>query len=532
MFDQFKLIERVKQLPIAVRLLVPVLIVLLLGASIWGVVALTHPSGPSSKGGKVAAVPTIQQLKTTPGIQVTSPVSPYIFGTNLALFDTNDQVLNSATTRTMLQQIHPTMIRMPVRDTLSDTVEIQAAQIIKGLGAVPLLVLHGPQDSTALAANLRIIHDMNLVFGNQTVYYEFGNEADLQGISVDGYLSAWNAQVPQFKQAALHGQFIGPVNYHYDHNYLSTFLQNAKPLPDDISWHEYTCDDAQPNAICIAHIADWTAHITDARALMTQQLGSALPIMITEWNYAPNAVPNDGKNNDSNFMQTWTTQALQTLSANRVFASMQYSCTNTAISLVNDANQFTMQGATFQNQYQQIILHNKQPPPISGAAFPTVTPTSQMGVAGPIAFSFEDGSNDGWNESGQGITNVQNSSQIALDGSHSLQVTLSNADSRNFPYVSANVQGQQPPQSGQTVSAYVYLPSNSVTITAKLFVMDMNYHWFAHDAVVQLTPGQWTHLTFTIPNDFGQTRQVGIQFNSPSNNNIDVSVYIDAVGWS
>jgi hypothetical protein len=532
---QSELIKRIKRLPTGVRLLTLGILVLLLGASAWGVAALIqHASTRANKGTQIE-VTAIPRSQSTPGLKVTNPVSPYVFGTNLALFDARDQILNSASARALLQQIHPTMIRMPARDSLPISVEIQTAQTIKALGAVPLLVLHGPQDSNGLAENLQIIHAMNSIFGNQTVYYEYGNEADLQGISATNYTSAWNINVPQLKQIAPHAQFVGPVNYRYDHNYLASFLQNAHPLPDEISWHEYTCDDADSNTTCIANINNWTTHITDARAVMTQVLGAPLPIMITEWNYAPNAVQNDGKNNNDNFMQTWTTQALQTLAANRVFASMQYSCTNTAISLINDANQLTMQGATFQNQYERIIQHNQQPPPVAGAAFPTPIPsaTANVSVSGPIVFSFEDGGTDGWNASGQGITNVQNSPSVALDGSHSLQVSLSNSDSNDFPYVSVNVNSQpSPPQAGQTVSAYIYLPSNSVTITAKLFVVDNNYHWFSND-VVPLVPGIWNHLTYTISSNMpGQARLIGVQFNSRNSTYVPTSVFIDAVGWS
>src|SRR5690349_16508242 len=40
-------------------------------------------------------------------------VSPLIFGTNLSLFDGNDQVLTSAATRNTLRQMHFRIIRMP-----------------------------------------------------------------------------------------------------------------------------------------------------------------------------------------------------------------------------------------------------------------------------------------------------------------------------------------------------------------------------------------------------------------------------------
>src|SRR5450759_1231856 len=68
------------------------------------------------------------------------PVSPLLFGTNLRLENSNDQVLQSAQTRQQLQHMHIRIIRMPVRPTLSNETEIQAAQVIKSIGAYALVV--------------------------------------------------------------------------------------------------------------------------------------------------------------------------------------------------------------------------------------------------------------------------------------------------------------------------------------------------------------------------------------------------------
>src|SRR6266699_1683929 len=102
-------------------------------------------------------------------------VSPLIFGTNLSLFDSNDQVLTSASTRNALQQMHFRIIRMPVRPSLSNATEIQAAQAIKTIGAYALVVLRGAVDANVLADDTRLVQDMNNVFGNTVVFYEYGN---------------------------------------------------------------------------------------------------------------------------------------------------------------------------------------------------------------------------------------------------------------------------------------------------------------------------------------------------------------------
>ena len=107
---------------------------------------------------------------------------------------------------------------------------------------------------------------------------------------------------------------------------------------------------------------------------MTTTSGTALPIMITEWNYAPNANAGDGKINDSSFMTTWTTRALETLAANRVFASMQYACTNSVYAVIRGDGTPTAQGIAIQNLYQRMFLNDEQPTPISTAAYGQTRP--------------------------------------------------------------------------------------------------------------------------------------------------------------
>ena len=82
------------------------------------------------------------------------------------------------------------------------------------------------------------------------------------------------------------GSLSGRLAYEYNHDNLTMFLQGAKPRPDAISWHEYTCSYKDPADSCLAHLDLWTTHIGDAHAVMQSTLGTALPIMITEWNYA------------------------------------------------------------------------------------------------------------------------------------------------------------------------------------------------------------------------------------------------------
>jgi hypothetical protein len=318
------------------------------------------------------------QTGATP-LAATATTSQLIFGTNMSLFDAHDQVLTSAPTRTLLIQMGTPIIRMPLRSSLSDAVEEQAAQAIKQIGATPLVILRGAVDSNVLADDTRAINYINTIFGNNTVYYEYGNEEDLAGVKVSQYIASWNSVIPQLQRLAPNGRFIGPVNFQYDANYLRAFLQEANPRPAAVSWHEYTCDVSWAQDVCISHIDNWTKHVSDARAVMNATIKTTLPIMITEWNYAPNATANDGKNNDRSFMTTWTTKALQTLAANNIYAAMQYSVTNTAIPLIDSNNALTTQGSVFQALHHQLMTQGNMTTPIplpTTAVTPTAVPTA------------------------------------------------------------------------------------------------------------------------------------------------------------
>jgi len=118
----------------------------------------------------------------------TSTVSPLIFGTNIGLFDEHDQVVTSQNVQDMMKKMHVQIMRMPTRSNLTDALNTQAAQAIKNVGAVPLVALRGAQSPNVpqvTADDTRMINVMNQVFPDSTVYYEFGNEDDLNGVKID-----------------------------------------------------------------------------------------------------------------------------------------------------------------------------------------------------------------------------------------------------------------------------------------------------------------------------------------------------------
>ncbi len=321
---------------------------------------------PPQPQGSPTPTPSPKPQPTT--IQANAGTSPLIFGTNLGLFNSGDQFISSAETQALMQQMHIKIVRVPTRQSNSDAVNLAAAQAIKKIGAVALVSLRGAQNPSVtqvMSDDTRMINVMNQVFGTSTVYYEFGNEDDLNGVNVTNYTARWNALVPQLKQMAPNGVFIGPVNFQYNPNYLTSFLQNANPRPDAVSWHEYTCSYKWDATRCLSNIDNWTKHVNGVRQVMQTTLGTELPMMITEWNYAPDQLIQsngmgfaDGKLTNQNFMSQWTSKALQTLIDNHIFASMQYSVTNTAIPMVSSSNTITPQGAIFQSTYEQAIGNN------------------------------------------------------------------------------------------------------------------------------------------------------------------------------
>src|ERR1700736_1160011 len=252
------------------RLIFALLTVLLIVLVIGGVVVVNGIRTGNQT--KISPQPTSVPTQNRPSGSTPTPtaqgqVSPLLFGTNLGLFTADDQVVTSATTRALMQQIHIRIVRIPLRRNLQNALEVQAEQAVKSIGAIPLVVLNGLRNPNALADDTRMIQNSNSVFGDSLVYYEFGNEDDYNGITISRYTQGWNTLIPQFKRLARNGKFIGPVSYQYSHDNLSTFLQGANPRPDAISWHEYSCSYKDPAATCLAQLDQWGTHITDARAV-------------------------------------------------------------------------------------------------------------------------------------------------------------------------------------------------------------------------------------------------------------------------
>jgi len=517
------------------------LIGILLVVGVWGALSGTFRGANADNASQAP----------TSGIALTAPVSPLLFGANI-----DWQIAGNPSA---VARLHVQTIRMGDGPNFASNL-----RAIKQMGLAPLVIIHGcgvADPSQRATVDTNMVQTVQQIFGgaNARVYYELGNENDLQcGLSPSAYTNMWNTLIPSLKQLAPNSWFGGPVNFQQNPPYVAYFVHNATPKPDFVSWHEYTCGSGSPDSYCLQHIDNWTTHITDTNNAITANGDPVPPIMITEWNYAPDSgVMNDNKHNDPVFMSQWTTKALQTLAASHVFASYHFNVSS-ATPLIGSA-----QGQTFQTMYEQMMLGGQQPTPT-----PTVTPgqTPTQPAASPtkdpqpaassiqdpqptasstqdpqpiivpntaLAFSFEDGTTDGWRGHGAQITGVQNSSAVAFDGKQSLQVTLQSVGADDFPYVSVGRSGlTNYPQAGQTITAYVYLPANSGSLTAKLFIMDNQFHWLSGN-MNRLSPGKWNRLTYAVPSNVsGQLLQLGIQFSTLGNTAISTDVYVDAVGWS
>lgn len=277
-----------------------------------------------------------------------APSKPLTYGVNLAMYDTSDQVVNDPSIQAVMRSYGVPLIRMPFRATLSDAYETQAMRAIRALGALPLIIVHGPSDKNALADDVHIVRLAQQVFGAGTVYVEYGNEPELAGISATAYAASWNSVIACLKYLAPSYKYIGPVNAFYDPEYVATFDQLARPRPDFNSWHEYACATYESSDACMSHLDGWSAHVTGMRHAVQAAIGVTIPLMLTEWNLDDKPDP---RYHDPAFIQTWTSAALRVLAANRangLYAAMQYCVTNNpSFSLIDSSGALTPAGEAF-----------------------------------------------------------------------------------------------------------------------------------------------------------------------------------------
>ncbi|QBD77535.1 hypothetical protein EPA93_16670 [Ktedonosporobacter rubrisoli] len=494
------------------------LIVLLLTVMSWGVWEVKAADDPHSDH-PVSQVSTEEgeHRKTNsipPPLSMPSQISPLIFGTDLELTSATDPFLKDPNISYLINQMHMRLVRMPTRigtntePQIPIETEMEAARQIRSMSAIPLVNLRGPADPDVLKDDLLMIKGLNQIFGESPVYYELGNESDLGGFDKIAYTNKWNEVIVQLRAQALNGKFIGPVNFQYNDDYLRYFLQHANPLPDAVSWHEYTCDTSgiytkppDPPSTCLEKLDRWNIHFNDARIAMHDILGEGeeVPIIISEYNYDPH-IP--AFNEDAQFIIDWTSKAIETLAKNNIFAAVQHSVMSLT-PLINNG-QLTIQATVLKSKYEELLQEGG-------------------------GFSFEDGQTAGW-KSDSDKTTLQVSTAVAWDGIHALQVTLADQDVQSSIEVSGSAIATLNGRSN--VLAHVYAPAGSSLMIAQLFVEDEATGSLCFGQPIVLKAETWNLLRFGfpfMPVTSGKVRTLGIRFfkqASPS------TIYVDGISWT
>lgn len=302
--------------------------------------------------------PTLTQTPTSVP-SVTSPVGTSLLcGTNLGLFSDGDYVTNTPAQQS-LATLHVRTLRIPWRTGPNDDPTgsrlVKSVQITHTLGVIPLIIL--PLDTAFIPQDIQMVQKINTIMGGAQVFYELGNE------SFDAaYTGKWNQIITQVKKVAVNAWFGGPVALLNAGpgatSSMAQFYVSAKPAPDFLDWHEYTCGHADSAQYCFDHIAtapghNWGVHIQDTLAAL-QKLGvpSMPKVFITEWNYDSAALgsstpdPRLATLNSMHFVQA----ALTELKTIGVYAAYHYVLnTNSDYNLINNNGGLTGEGVDFQS---------------------------------------------------------------------------------------------------------------------------------------------------------------------------------------
>lgn len=279
----------------------------------------------------VACTPNTQQAASQGSSSTTKAVLPgqkiwkqnvssFLFGTN----DTYEWSPNNIQTQPKIQQaLHDagfTLIRTFFPDKASDADINKRVQTIENSGAQCLGVITNIFNTT---------FDEHLVtmLGPRCQLYEFGNEPDLNNVSIQSYLQQWNKEIPRLRQMNPTAKFIGPVTYNDlgNHGYMKSFLEGvatSKVLPDAVSFHWYPCYQDTMKS-CLGKASTYSQVAQGVRALVRSILGKDLPIGISEWNYDPGNPP-PAYGDSQQFINEFTAAALQSMIQGGVAFACQF----------------------------------------------------------------------------------------------------------------------------------------------------------------------------------------------------------------
>lgn len=265
---------------------------------------------------------------TLPGQQIwKGGISSFLFGTN----DTQEWAKNNVETntgiQTALKDAHFTLMRTFFFDksladghATTDTEIEQRLKTVENSGMICLGVLHS-------ISNIAFDEHVVAYAGSRCQMYEFGNESDYNGVSIQSYLQQWNTVIPILRKINPNAKFIGPVTYNDqgNHDFMQGFLNGVKAsgvLPDAISFHWYPCyQDTEES--CLKKASTYGQVAQGVRSLVHSILGKDLPIGITEWNYDPGNPP-PAYGNDPKFISQFTSAALQSMAQAGVAFACQF----------------------------------------------------------------------------------------------------------------------------------------------------------------------------------------------------------------
>jgi len=252
-------------------------------------------------------------------------VSSFLFGAN----DTQEWSVNNVETspaiQAALKDAHFTLMRTFFFDkSLADghsTTDAEIEQRLKTVensGMTCLGVLHN-------IFNVEFDKHVVTYAGSRCQLYEFGNEADYNGISVEAYLKQWNSTIPLLRKIDPNAKFIGPVTYNDQGNkgFMQAFLEGVKAsgiIPDALSFHYYPCYQDTRDS-CLNKAGSFSQVAGGVQALVREILGKDIPVGITEWNYDPGNPP-PAYGDDPSFMSKFTTDALNSM----VEAGVAFAC--------------------------------------------------------------------------------------------------------------------------------------------------------------------------------------------------------------
>lgn len=252
-----------------------------------------------------------------PGEQIWKQgVSSFLFGTNDTYEWSPYNIETRPAIRAALRTAGFSLIRSFFRDGASDASIEQRIDTIEQTGAHCLAVITSIFD---------VAYDEHLVrfLGERCLMYEFGNEPDYSGISVEAYLRQWRRVIPLLRAINPRATFIGPTLSSANIEYLQTFLtgvQAARVLPDAISFHWYPCSHSS-ETVCLQKALSVGRQAQEVRALVRNILGRDLPVGITEWNADPGNPP-PLYTETGTFSAQFTSQALQVM----LWSGLSFAC--------------------------------------------------------------------------------------------------------------------------------------------------------------------------------------------------------------